>query len=179
MENAENTLVQVDFTSPEGRKERLWAESSGIGQARILSVPVWNYGLSVGTVVDLTAVPPRIIGISKGATLRFLASEGSSGKAVYLSRVLIDLQKLGYGAGPATFFGPRLVAMNVHIRSDWWPGIGTYLGQLVAQGVVEQWEAADPDQGANDDDEPTTETIANKVLVHPLPVPGSLSIEFS
>lgn len=177
MKHAENSLVQVDFTSPEGRKERLWAESIGTDQARILSVPVWIYGVSVGSIVHTGTTPARVTRTSPGATLRFLVAEGMSGKHVYLTRVVPDLRERNWGIGPATFFGPRLVALNVHTRASWWPEIGGYLDGLRSAGMLEQWEAGDPDQDA--DQESAMESSTESILVHPLPVDGTTDLEFS
>jgi hypothetical protein len=170
-------LLQVDFVSPEGRKERLWAEANDANQACILSVPVWIYGVSAGSIVrkEPGTINPEVIRLSPGATVRFLVSEGRSGKDVYLSRVVPDLRKLKLGVGPATFFGPRLVALHVHERETWWPEIGTYLDGLIEEGLIEQWEAGDPDQGAVA--EIGAQHAHESVLEHPLPVDAPWATE--
>lgn len=64
--------------------------------------------------------------------------------------------------------------MNLHKRESWWPLIGGYLDRLVAEGVLEQWEAGDPDQGDEVAEEhEDVEATPSKVLVHPLPVDPS------
>lgn len=177
MNHEPRSLVQVDFSSPEGRRERVWAECISSDHARILNVPVWAYGVSIGSVVHIDSEHTRLLRESSGATLRFLVNERMSGKHVYLTRVLVDMRIRACGVGPATFFGPRMVAMHVHKRADWWPKVGTYLDELVGEGLVEEWEAGDPDQGM--DQEPPTELEVHDILIHPLPVDASTNAEFS
>jgi hypothetical protein len=174
------TWHQMLFASPEGREEALWVEEHGRNATyRVLSVPVWIYGISVGTIVEAEpASGPqltfrRVVRDSPGGTVRFIVPQGRVASKVYLARVLADAKRLGLYVGPATFFNPRLVAMHVHERKRWWPEVGSYLDTLVKESVLEQWEVGDPDKYAGEhrddhDSMPRTGTV----LMHPLPVDG-------
>lgn len=170
------------FVSPEGREEALWVEQQSANTYRVLSVPVWLYGVSVGSIVEGESGDEaqlkfrRVVRDSPGGTVRFIVpSGGAKASELYLTRVIPDAKRLGLYIGPATFFNPRLVAVHVHERARWWPEVGGYFDQLVNEGVLEQWEVADPDQYAADHDEETIEKVepGGKVLVHPLPADGA------
>lgn len=171
-----STLHRMHAVSPEGRREALWVERVSVDSYRLLSVPVWVYGLSRGTLVacrpsdgdDL--VFARVLRESPGATVRFIVPEDRKASAVYLSEVLPRAGAEGMFVGPATFFNPRLVAMNIHTRADWWPTVGTFLDALVEQGVLEQWEVADPDEYASEHATEVRVEVANTILAHPFPV---------
>src|SRR5512138_1741108 len=119
---------QMLFVSPEGREEALWVEQQTSNTYRVLSVPVWFYGASVGSIVD--AEPSheprlkfrRVVRESTGGTVRFIVPPGGpTASEIYLTRVIPDAKRLGLHIGPATFFNPRLVAVHVHQRAKWWP----------------------------------------------------------
>lgn len=176
------TWHQMLFVSPEGRVEALWVQQQSASMFRVLSVPVWCYGVSVGTVVEgaqsdgARLTLRRVVRNSPGATVRFIVpAGGAAASAVYLTRVIPDAKRLGFAIGPATFFDPRLVAIHVRERDRWWPEVGSYLDRLVHEGVLEQWEIGDPDEYAADHDETSAEQVIQdgKVLVHPLPVAGA------
>lgn len=176
------TWHQMLFVSPEGREEALWVEQQSANTYRVLSVPVWLYGVSVGSIVegepgeDTWLRFRRAVRNSPGGTVRFIVpSGGPPASEVYLTRVIPDAKRLGLYIGPATFFNPRLVATNVHERGKWWPEVGSYLDRLVSDGILEQWEVADPDQYATDHKEESIEKVepGRKVLVHPLPIDGA------
>jgi hypothetical protein len=168
----------MSFVSPEGREEVLWVEEQAGNAYRVLDVPVWIYGVSVGTIVEAASVNGRqltfhrVIRDSSGGTVRFIVPPGTRASEIYLGRVIPDAKRLGLCIGPATFFDPRLVALHVHDRKDWWPDVGGYLDALVQEGSLVQWEVGDPDQYG---DQHTSDNIAQptgKALVHPLPVDG-------
>jgi hypothetical protein len=170
------------FVSPEGREEALWVEQQTTNSYRVLSVPVWLYGVSVGSIVEGESGDPAwlkfrlVVRDSPGGTVRFIVpSGGPLASEVYLTRVIPDAKRLGLYIGPATFFNPRLVAVHVHDRAKWWSEVGSYLDRLVSEGVIEQWEVGDPDQYAADHNEASIEKVelGRKVLVHPLPVDGA------
>ncbi len=168
------------FVSPEGREEALWVEEEKRNTYRVLSVPVWIYGISVGSIVESEPgdgphlVFRRVVRDSPGGTVRFIVPQGGiAASVVYLTRVIPDAKRLGLHIGPATFFNPRLVASHVHERKKWWPEVGGYLDALVGEGVLEQWEVGDPDQYAGEhQDGDSSESPPGKVLVHPLPIDG-------
>lgn len=170
------------FVSPEGREEALWVERQHANDYRVLSVPVWLYGVSVGSIVEgessegTTLKFRRVVRDSPGGTVRFIVpSGGGRASELYLARIIPEAKRLGFAIGPATFFNPRLVAVNVHERAKWWPEIGDYLDGLVRDGVLDQWEVADPDQYAAEHEQENIEKVdaGRNVLVHPLPVDGS------
>ncbi len=168
------------FISPEGRQEALWVEERASGSYRVLSVPVWFYGVSKGSIVEGDRGDPsqlrfvRVLRDSEGATVRFIVPSGSVASEVYLARVIPDAIQAGLFIGPATFFNPRLVAVHVHSRSDWWPKVGSYLDSLVAEGVLQEWEVGDPDQYlAEHQESPESRGEQRPVLRHPLPVEGA------
>jgi len=166
------------FVSPEGREEALWVEEQSPNTYRVLSVPVWVYGISVGSIVEaepdngLQLTCRRVVRDSPGGTVRFIVPQGKVASEVYLMRVIPDAKRRSLYVGPATFFNPRLVAVHVHERKKWWPEVGGYLDTLVSEGVLEQWEVADPDQYAGEHRDDDSEPPSGKVLVHPLPVDG-------
>lgn len=188
MSNIEQgTWHQMLFVSPEGRKEALWVEQLAHNEYRVLSVPVWIYGVSVGSIVESEAgdspqlVFRRVIQPGAGGTVRFIVPRrGTRASQIYLTRVIPDSKRLGLKIGPATFFNPRLVAVHLHERQKWWPEFGGYLDTLVSEGVLEQWEVGDPDTYNGDDDviEQVTEADT-KTLVHPLPVDEALGQDVS
>lgn len=170
---------QMTFLSPEGRKEVLWVEEQAAPHSyRVLSAPVWIYGVSIGTVVY--GLPGdsqylrfvRVVRDSPGATIRFIVPDGTTASKVYLTRLLPDAKRLGLAVGPATFFDPPAVALHVRKRSAWWPAVGSYLNQLVREGVIEQWEIGDPDEHKGEPVEDVSER-SDSVLIHPLPTDGA------
>jgi hypothetical protein len=177
----------MQFLSPEGREEVLWVEQQGRSTYRVLNVPVWIYGVSIGTIVEAEPANGdrlhfrKVVRESPGGTLRFIVPQGTKASDVYLQRVIPDAKRLGLYIGPATFFNPRLVAVNLHDRKHWWPKVGEYLDALVKDGVLEQWEVGDPDQYAEDHEHETDESLqpTGKPLVHPLPVDGVMGQDVS
>ena len=170
------TWHKMVFTSPEGREEALWVEEGESGTYRVLSVPVWAYGISRGSLVkarDGGGLPLRfheLVAPSRGATVRFIVPPDRKASTIYTRRVIPDALHLGLHIGPATFFDPRLVSIHIHEREKWWPEVGAYLDALRDEGTLEQWEIADPDKY------PYTATevvqLGGRVLTHPLPVDG-------
>jgi hypothetical protein len=92
-----------------GREEVLWVEQRGHNAFSVLSVPVWIYGVSVGSIVgasDQRGSPlifGRALRASPGGTVRFIVPRGVRASDVYLSRVIPDAKRLGIFIGPATF----------------------------------------------------------------------------
>ena len=168
--------LQMRFVSPEGRGEVVWVEEQKPGEYRILNVPVWIYGISVGTLVHGHASPRGLLEPSDvktpspGATVRLVVPRGAQASDVYLQRIVPDARKMGIGIGPATFFDPRLVAIHVHFRDRLWPDFASYLADLVEEGLLQEWEVGDPseDQASA---QVRREAPVGDDLVHPLPVP--------
>lgn len=177
----------MKFLSPEGREEVLWVEQQQHNTYRVLNVPVWIYGVSIGTVVEAERDRDdrlrfrAVVRESPGGTVRFIVPPGNRASQVYLQRVIPDAKRLGLHIGPATFFNPRLVAVNLYDRKEWWPRVGGYLETLVKGGVLEQWEVGDPDQYATDHEQDTLDSLGLSAspLVHPLPVDGVIGQDVS
>lgn len=172
----ENTVRrQMRFISPEGRGEILWVEEQPSGFFRVLNVPVWVYGISLGTLVS--AKPPTgdlleygaLIEPSPGGTVRCIVPRGSLASQAYLTRVVPEVKQLGIGIGPATFLDPRMVAIHLHVKESWWPTFGEYLNQLVEASVLQEWEVGDPDEYADEQAE-ELKPWTGRDLVHPQPV---------
>lgn len=186
MPNESGALHQMVFTSPEGRREALWVEDHSHHTYRVLSVPIWVYGISVGTIVTAQQSDDlgfelqfdTVVAISPRGTIRFIVAPGMRAKQVYIDRVLPDAAHLNLFVGPATFLHPRVVAMSLYQRDKWWPDVGSYLDDLVRQDVLEQWEVADPDAHASES-APAPVDPQPKILVHQLPVDGALGQEAS
>ena len=165
---------QMRFQAADGHTEVLWVAPAADGAYRVLSVPVWLYGVSVGTLVrahegdrwleyDSTALS------SPGATIRvYLPPDADQMPAsrVYLERVFPDCTERDLAIGPATFFDPLLVAIHLQRRQEWDNEAAAYFNELVEQGIAELWEIADPD--VYPPEEPEIEEF-HAVLVHPRP----------
>lgn len=159
--------------SPEGRQEALWVEPVGGTEYRVLNPPVWIYGVSIGSLVraserqDGLLAYEELVKSSEGGTVRVIAPEGSPARDVYLSRLIPAARARGLEIGPATFFNPRLAAIHVRNRAEWWPEVGAFLDSLVRDGIIEQWEVADPDAYADEGVPPAAPL--GEVLMHQLP----------
>lgn len=171
-DHTSNVWEQMTFGAPHGRREVLWVEPQANGLYRVLNVPVWLYGISVGTLVDGTCETngvlrfKQIVEPAPGGTVRVIVSEGPASK-VYLDHIGPEAAERGIGVGPATFFDPLIVAIHVHRKSQWWPDLGAYLNELIERELIGQWEVGDPDEFA---EEPYEEAdFADSELVHPRP----------
>lgn len=161
------------FVSPEGRGEVLWVESQDNGAWRVINVPVWIYGISLGSLVsgktglDGFFEYDKFIEPAPGGTVRCIVPKGGLASRVYLERIVVDATKLGMGIGPSTFLDPRMVAIHLHVK-DSWTVFGKYLDGLVTEGVLQEWEVGDPDEHAEEYD-PTPVPWNGRVLVHQEP----------
>jgi hypothetical protein len=166
---------KMRFISPEGRGEVMWVEPIDTSAARVLNVPVWIYGISLGSVV--TGTPGRdgisefkaLVEPSPGGTVRCIVPKGSIASQVYLTRIIPDARELGVAIGPSTFLDPRMVAIHLHVKDLWWPQFGEYLNRLVDEGVLQQWEAGDPDEFADERADQPSVQWTGRDLVHPRP----------
>lgn len=170
------TLSQVRFRAADGHREVLWTQPEG-DHYRVLNVPVWLYGISVGTLVSATAGEPwkefgEIITPSTGGTVRlFVPDEAplTPASRFYLEQMLPECQERRLPIGPATFFDPLVVAVHIRARDQWNKAYATYLDDLVARGSIRFWEVGDPD--VYPPEEPD-EVISDSELVHPPPTPN-------
>jgi hypothetical protein len=164
------------FIAADGHAEIMWVQPENDGTYRILNVPVWQYGVSVGARVRGRAGErwleyDKLVEDSRGATVRiYIPADAPIAPAsrLYLERIIPDCRTRGLGIGPATFFDPRVVAIHVRERSDWSTRFAEYLNGLVDERVLQLWEVGDPD--AFPPDEPD-EDGAYCELVHPRPTP--------
>lgn len=164
---------KVRFISPEGRGEMLWVERQSNGHFRVLNVPVWVYGISLGSLVaakvglDGVLEYERLIEPAPGGTVRCIVPRGGLASQTYLERIVPDAQTGAVGIGPSTFLDPRMVAIHLHAK-DLWPVFGQYLDGLVNEGVLQEWELADPDEHDGESDS-IPEPWNGRVLMHQEP----------
>lgn len=144
-------LMQVRCVDPDGRFEVIWVEEKGDGLSVVMNVPVYLYGLSLGSIIRCVASKDplftfdRVIQNSPGGTVRIIVPGGQMAGEWYLKYLLPAASERQLAVGPATFYDPRMVAVHVQRRSDLWESVGSYLTDLVEQGVIEKWEAGDPE----------------------------------
>lgn len=127
MTDSSKSWHQMLFIAPERREELLWVEREGPDRYRVLNVPVWVYGISLGSRVAAVSPPEdgsnlrysHVLATSTGATLRFVVPAEARASNVYLDHVLPRARQRDLLVGPATFLDPRLVAFHVHQRSAW------------------------------------------------------------
>lgn len=116
-----------------------------------LNVPVWQYGVSVGSVVNGNTDEDgklrfgEVIRDSPGATVRFIVPEDDVASDVYFRYFVRTRASGGFGYGPATFYDPGIVALNIHERFKLTSHVERYMDRLVAEGIITQWEIGDPD----------------------------------
>lgn len=164
------TLIRVP--SSDNGTEILWAESLEGGTYRLLSVPVFAYGISRGAVVlatvDVVGVRlERVVEESPGATLRVYTQEPHLATWLYQDKILPVAAALGLGIGPATLFDPEVVAIHVQSRPQW-QAVGRVLDTVVANGMARFWELGDPNLQTRSE-EPGSSNTDPWQLVHPPP----------
>jgi len=166
---------QMRFCGADGRGEVLWVQPID-GAYRVLNVPVWQYGISVGALVkgrpgEQWLEFDGLVDASSGATVRiYLPPDApiTPASRLYLERIIPDCREHRIGIGPATFFDPAVVAIHLRERSDWNTSIADYLDALANEGLIQLWEVGDPD--AYPPDEPD-KPVEHENLVHPRPTP--------
>ena len=176
MHSGVETWHQVVFRSPEGREEALWAQREGETGYRVLSVPVWVYGISRGSLVSADPDEEgrlrfeKLLAAAPGGTVRIVVPPGVKASEVYLGQIVPTARLRGLRIGPATFYNPRLVSVHLHERLDWWPTVGEFLDELVKAGSIQAWEVGDPDEYP---DTPASITDPEvRILTHQLPRDG-------
>ena len=126
------------------------------GGYRVLSVPVFVFGLSRGAVVDAEPGPRgrlrfrRVRRASRGATVRCYVSPARTARRVYEERLEGPMGRR-LGLGPVSVFEPDIVAVHVQDRGQL-PAVAEYLDQLVLDGTLRLWEPADPGAPAGPED---------------------------
>jgi len=167
-------MRQMVFVSPEGRKEVLWVAAAGENQWRVLNVPVWQYGISYGTIVS--GRPDRgdrlrfgqVSEPSTGATVRAVVPRPRVARDVYHSIIQPGIVSEGTGVGPATHYDPPLVAFHLHDRTAVQGKVAAYLDGLMNEGIITHWEIGDPElEPEETPDGPVEERIDE--LVHQRP----------
>lgn len=167
------TLSQVRFRAADGHREVLWTQPDG-AYYRVLNVPVWLYGISVGTLVSVTVGEPwkefsEIITPSTGGTVRLFVPDEAPlipASRFYLEQMLPECRERRLAIGPATFFDPLVVAVHIRHRDQWNQAYAKYLDDLVARGSIRFWEVGDPDVSPPDQPD---EVVSDSELVHPRP----------
>ncbi len=167
------TWQQMGFRAADGHREVLWVEPDQDDTYRVLNVPVWLYGISVGTTVqgrpgDQWLEYVATVRESRGATVRVYLPRGAPitpASRLYLERIIPDCRDRQIAIGPATFFDPRVVAVHIHDRDQQATAVASYLDELVDAGIADLWEFGDPDTYPPED----AEESAGDELVHPQP----------
>jgi hypothetical protein len=167
-----NDRRMVTVSAPDNGCEVIWAEHVSKDRYRVLSVPVFAYGISRGTTLvakeqingDQLNLE-RIVHPSEGATIRCYVREGLLASKVYLEQMVPSGSKMGLEFGPATFFDPEIVAFHVHSRRRW-QDVGRYCDELVRKQVLKFWELGDPDADGVADEQSVVEPW---VVVHQPP----------
>lgn len=167
--------VQIRYATSDNGEELLWAEPLATGLYRILSVPVFVYGVSRGSVVEVRApasatevrAASRVAQESPSATVRLYADDRFEAGRLYLEEVAERVRERGVSVGPATILDPSIVAINVTVRSEW-ERFAAVLDDLVATKHARFWELGDPDLS------PVADEVVEYVrapwrLVHPPP----------
>lgn len=165
---------QMRFMPADGRAEVLWVQPEADDTYRVLNVPVWQYGVSVGSRVKARDGErwlefDGVVEDSRGATVRLYLPPDSPitpASRLYIERILPDCRDRGLGVGPATFLDPALVAIHVHERSDWNTRFAEYLNGLTDEGLLQLWEVGDPDAYPPEEPEEPGE---HDELIHPRP----------
>lgn len=172
-------LIRVP--SSDNGVEFLWGERVGGLDYRLLSVPVFAYGLSRGAIVRIRPheatgelLFDRIVGDSEGGTVRLYLNEGYTASDIHEQHVLKLAASRGLGIGPATILPPEVIAIHVHSRDDL-EQVGLALDELVSSGYGRFWELGDPDLQPSGDSDDVTYSEAWQ-LVHPPPEPREIFI---
>ena len=171
-------MRQMVFVSPEGRKEVLWVGALGGNRWRILNVPVWQYGVSYGTIV--TARSDRgdrlrfdqVSEPSKGATVRAIVPKPKVARDVYHSIIQPGIARVGTGVGPTTHYDPPLVAFHVHDRVAVQGKLAAYLDDLANQGIITHWEIGDPESPSEEAPDESLEERTDELVHERPPLPA-------
>ena len=142
----EQLLIEI----PESDRgiEIVRATAAADGGYRVLSVPVFVFGLSRGAVIDAEPGPRgrlrfcRLRVASPGATVRCYVSPSTTPRRVYEER-LVGRVAQRLGLGPISLFDPDILAVHVQDRGQL-STVAKYLDQLVLDGTLRLWEPADP-----------------------------------
>ncbi len=143
--------MQARFADPDGRYEVLWVEEKAGDLYTVINVPVYLYGISLGSIVRCVAGDgqmltfDRVVRDSPGGTVRLILPVGKLASEWYMDYLLPHASDRQLAVGPATFYDPRMVAVHVQRRIDLWEDLGSYLTDLVEQSVIQKWEAGDPE----------------------------------
>jgi hypothetical protein len=153
--------------------EVLWAETVK-GATRVVSVPVFAYGISRGAIISAKPEANRlrivtVVRPSQGATIRAYVNSSIRASDLYLNYIFPVARDSNVRVGPATFFDPEIVAFHLANRSDV-GRVTPYLDDLARKEILRFWELGDP-QAANDE-KPDESAGEQWELVHQLPIEG-------
>jgi hypothetical protein len=165
--------AQINFRTEDNGEEVLWAEQVGPGSFRVLSVPVFAYGISRGTTVLAKPKDPEghlaIVNVkepSPGATFRVYLPTARSVKDFYVSGLLPIAESKRLDIGPATFLEPKVLAVHLADRARW-QSVASVLDEMASSRQIDFWELGDPDLSPQTD--PGNSTRQPWRLVHPPP----------
>ncbi|HEV7595472.1 MAG TPA: DUF4265 domain-containing protein [Gemmatimonadaceae bacterium] len=170
-------LQLVEIPTKDNGIEVLWAEN-GAGRVRLVSVPVFAFGVSSGTTINTELSGHRlrfksVLTASTGATIRCYVAAGLKASEVYVNRLAPDAKRRGLRIGPATLFDPEIAAVHIATREQL-QDVAACFNSLVHEGTLRFWELGDPssEQPALLSEESLGEPWE---LIHPLPVEGSIT----
>ena len=149
-DNAGPRLVQLSVRGGFGETEVLWAVEAGEDLWRVLSPPVFAYGLSRDAIMggtpneDGVVLNPIHVERSPGATIRLVTNAPIRASALYRDRVVPELRDRGVRVGPATFFDPRMVSIHVPSFETQEAAVWAYFDELERTGAINLWDLADP-----------------------------------
>lgn len=171
-------LHLIAIPTTDNGSEIMWVEEVA-GMYRLLSVPVFVYGVSRNAMLSATVNENRlqfkaVVRPSEGATVRCYLAMGWDARDVYKDRIEPDSDRYALRCGPATLFDPEVIALHVAERKNV-TQVGRYLDALTQQGVLKFWELGDPVVGADRIEAEASSEEAWE-LVHPLPVDGKPAV---
>lgn len=150
-------LRPLSFPAPDHGTEVLWVEHADDDSVIVVSVPVFAYGVSRGTEVQVgedEASRPRLLRESPGATVRGYVHPGRNATDVYRNVLVPEGRRAGRAIGPATCLDPDIVALHVHDRHGW-AAVGRLCDALVERGILRFRELPDPgDRESEEGDAP-------------------------
>lgn len=171
--------TQIRALTEDNGEEWMWAEPVEPGGYRLLSVPVFAYGLSRGTIVDGEAsgedgalTVARVRTPSPGATMRIYLADDTKAGDFYSGAFISAAAQRGLSVGPATLLEPSVIALHIRDRGAW-QAVAKLMDGIVSNGQAKFWELGDPDESpSTDDSETRTKEVSTRAkwrLVHPPP----------
>lgn len=173
-------IRQIAVAALDNGTEVLWAEAVNESSFRLLSVPVFVYGISMGAVLRAEPGPNGILVIvsvlspSQGATIRCYVPQATTASVIYRKEIVPRMTAAGLLVGPVTFLDPDVVAIHVKNRRDA-QAVGRELDFLAAQNRLRFWEVGDPAMAEPKHEEEDTPPAEAWELIHDLPTEGGVA----